>query len=189
MDRVILDANVLIGALLNAGVNRKLLTLARTGLFFEAIISETVIIEFIINCRRGIGKKNKLRVYTEDEIDRFFATVEPLLSHENIVRVGIGKDMYRDAYLNQQIPVQQYLYALFYEKTGEKKDQLLQGLDEYGKDVSKVDPGDLHIMYAAIEHDCNVIVTHNTDDFPKVLGAIEVFRPGIYYDFITKNQR
>ena len=50
MERVLLDTNILCGAILGNGVNRKLLQLARTETAFKPIISEVVIVEFLAKC-------------------------------------------------------------------------------------------------------------------------------------------
>lgn len=51
MERVLLDTNILCGAILGNGVNRKLLQLARTQTAFQPVISEVVIVEFLAKCR------------------------------------------------------------------------------------------------------------------------------------------
>ncbi len=105
------------------------------------------------------------------------------MDFENIKRVRLGKEIWLNL-AESNLPVQEYLYQKFYEDTGVRKKELLHRLAEYGINVDKLDPGDLHVMYGAIEYDCNIIITANTDDFPKRIGRIDVVKPGVYYDLM-----
>lgn len=184
MDRVVVDTNILCAAILTPGLSRKLLQLGRSGLIYEPVIGEVVVCEFIEHCRKGM----RGRTFSEEEIDDFFRMVAPMLDFENIKRIRIGKELWIDV-TRLKMPVQQCLYDMFYTDLGVRKSELLLELEQYGKNLEDVDLGDLHVMYSALQYDCNVIVTTNTDDFPKVLGEIEVFKPGYYYDLVTKNLR
>lgn len=44
---------------------------------------------------------------------------------------------------------------------------------------------DIHVMFGALEHDCNILLTANVDDFPKTFGNVEVVRPRAYYEYLT----
>ncbi|EHQ91657.1 hypothetical protein [Desulfosporosinus youngiae] len=64
MKRVLFDTTVLCGAIISLGVNYKLIQLARSAEFFEPVISEVVVCEFIEHCRKGL----KGVVYSESEM-------------------------------------------------------------------------------------------------------------------------
>lgn len=168
------------------GINRqwkkfyKLLQLARSAELFEPVVSEVVVCEFIEHCRKGLNGV----VYSEEEIDDFFRAVEPVLNFENIRRIGIGKELWVHI-KDLQKPIEEYLYNLFYENTGERKDHLINLLTDEGKKISETDIGDIHVMYAAIEHNCDIIITDNKKHFPKRLGKIEIIRPRGYYEYLV----
>ena len=108
MERVLLDTNILCGAILGNGVNRKLLQLARTQTAFKPVISEVVIVEFLAKCRSGLTKKKI--IIPEDVIDRFFYVLAPMLDHENIERVAIGREIYVDYLTYYKASIQEFLY-------------------------------------------------------------------------------
>ena len=83
-----------------------------------------------------------------------------------------------------QRPIGEYLYNLFYSNTGKRKDDLIKLLDDEGKRLADIDHGDIHVMYGAIEHNCDIILTSNTDDFPSRLDKIEIIRPRAYYEYM-----
>lgn len=183
MNRVLFDTTVLCGAIISSGVNYKLIQLARSAEMFEPVISEVVVCEFIEHCRKGL----KGIVYSESEIDAFITAVTPVLDFENIRRIGIGKELWIDMTQSQR-PIGEYLYNLFYSKTGKRKDDLIKLLDDEGKRLVDIDHGDIHVMYGAIEHNCDVILTSNTDDFPSRLGKIEIIRPRAYYEYMVEKR-
>jgi len=43
-------------------------------------------------------------------------------------------------------------------------------------------------MYGAIEHNCDIILTSNTDDFPSRLGKIEIIRPRAFYEYMVEER-
>lgn len=183
MDRVLLDTTVLCGAIISPEVNYKIIQLARSAEFFKPIISEVVVCEFIEHCRKGLKKIT----YSEEEIDAFFTAVKPVLDFDNIKKIGIGKELWVDMCKSQR-PIGEFLYNLFYSKTGRKRDDLLRLLDAEGKRLADIDHGDIHVMYAAIEHNCNIILTANADDFPRRLGDIEIISPRGYYEYLIRQR-
>ena len=82
-------------------------------------------------------------------------------------------------------PIGHFLYHLFQLRTGQRKEELLITLDNEGKKLKDIDPCDIHVMFGALEHDCNILLTANVDDFPKVFGNVEVVRPRAYYEYLT----
>ena len=54
----------------------------------------------------------------------------------------------------------------------------------FGKKVEDTDPGDIHVMLAAVQHNCDLLATYNVDDFPTVFCGVEVVRPDRYYDYL-----
>ncbi|WP_407307121.1 hypothetical protein [Desulfosporosinus sp. SB140] len=67
-----------------------------------------------------------------------------------------------------------------------KRDDLVKFLDAEDKKLADIDHGDIHVMYAALEHNCNIILTANVDDFPKRLGNIEIIRTRGYYEYLVE---
>lgn len=51
--------------------------------------------------------------------------------------------------------------------------------------MKDIDPCDIHVIFGALEHDCNILLTANVDDFPMVFGNVEVVRPRAYYEYLT----
>lgn len=182
MERVLLDTNILCGAILGNGVNRKLLQLARTQTVFEPVISEVVIVEFLAKCRSGLTKKKI--VIPEDTIDRFFNILTPILDHKNIKRIAIGQEIYVDYLTYSKASIQEFLFDMFIAKKGWVKPELLAAITEAGKKVEDTDPGDIHVMLAAVQHNCDLLATYNVDDFPTVFCGVEVVRPDRYYDYL-----
>ncbi|SDI00034.1 PIN domain-containing protein [Desulfosporosinus hippei] len=180
MDRVLFDTTILCGALLTRGINYKLLELAQVPTLFQPVITEVVVCEFIANCRRGM----RGTIYSEKEIDQFFEGFSPLLNFENIERIQVGRQLWVDVTKSNQ-PIGHFLYHLFQLRTGQRKDALLTTLDNEGKQLKDIDPFDIHVMFGALEHDCNILLTSNVDDFPKVFGNVEVVRPRAYYEYLT----
>ncbi|EHQ91656.1 hypothetical protein [Desulfosporosinus youngiae] len=87
-----------------------------------------------------------------------------------------------------QRPINEYLYNLFYSKTGKRNDDLVRLLGDEGKRLADIDHGDIHVMYAAIELNCDIILTSNTDDFPSRLGKIEILRPWAFYEYMVEER-
>ena len=125
-------------------------------------------------------------IYSEEEIDLFFEAFAPILNFENIERIQIGRQLWIDVTKSKQ-PIEHFLYQLFQLLTGRRKEELLIALDNEGKKLQDIDPCDIHIMFGALEHDCNILLTANVDDFPKTFGKVEVIRPGAYYKYLTTN--
>ena len=96
--------------------------------------------------------------YTEEEIDLFFEAFTPLLDFENIKRIQIGRELWIDVTKTKQ-PIEQFLYQLFKLRTGQRKKELLTALANEGKRVEDIDPCDIHVMFGALEHNCNILLT------------------------------
>jgi len=96
----------------------------------------------------------------------------------------IGRQLWVDVTKSKQ-PIGHFLYHLFQLRTGQRKEELLVALDHEGKKLKDIDPCDIHVMFGALEHDCNILLTANVDDFPKTFGKVEVVRPGAYYEYLT----
>ncbi len=177
MERLLLDTNILCASILRpGGLCFKLLTL---GLYkvYEPIISEVVVAEFINKCRVGMTRKNI--TFTDEQIDMFLEAISPMLSSENIKKVGIG----RGFMLNPQ-SYQEPLNHLLYNLTNRTREELIDTVyEKTSKRImpSQVDLDDLHVMVAAIENKCDYIVTMNVKDFPNEIGSIKVVRPEMIY--------
>jgi len=174
--KVLLDTTVLASAILTPiGLGSKIIKLARAETFFIPVISEVIVAEFIAICRRGF----KDRSFTEDEIDEFFEGLTPLLNYDSIEKVSIGKKFMANP-VNQRRPINEVLYEL----THKKYEHLIYSSPISNKLQENIDHEDLHVMVAAIEQDCDVIVTQNVKDFPQPLGKISVMKHGEFYDKI-----
>ncbi|MBE0448074.1 MAG: PIN domain-containing protein [Actinobacteria bacterium] len=175
--RVLLDTTVLCGALVQPNsINFKLLMLAK-GPFFDPIISEVVVYEFINKCRAGI----KGRQFSEEDLDDFWAVIAPLLEPENIERISIGRRYAGDVKFFGK-PIEQVIHEI----TQRRSSDLLDIARASGLKYQDIDPYDLHLLVAAIEHDCDCICTSNTKDLPSTIGRAIVVKPGKLYRRLTE---
>ncbi|MDI6817631.1 MAG: PIN domain-containing protein [Actinomycetota bacterium] len=175
--RILLDTTVLCGALVQPNsINFKLLMLARAASFYEPIISEVVVVEFIKHCRLGIGGIT----YSEEEIDRFWNVVTPLLEPESIERISIGR-RYAEYVKFYVKPIEEVVYEL----TGRNHSELLDAARASGLKYCDIDSHDLHLLVAAVEHLCDYLCTANVNDRPEGIGAVKVIKPGALYGLLT----
>lgn len=101
-----------------------------------------------------------------------------MLDFDNIERISVGREMWTDYYIHSKQPIERFLYDLFIVKKGVVRPEILATIEESIVKVEDTDPGDIHVMFGALELGCNVLATHNVDDFPKLFGGVEVVRPG-----------
>jgi predicted nucleic acid-binding protein len=156
--RVVLDTTVFCGALVNPdGGNMQCLLLAN-GPFFDPVIAQTVLAEFVhVATVRGIRSGRNRRIYTYDEIQRFLESVTPLL--ERAVPVGL-RDILPHVMRWPYLPLShafQNLVARWPAGEAATFDPSIR--------VSTIDLKDAHVILAAVEHRAEIIVTSNTKDF------------------------
>ncbi|MCB8817592.1 hypothetical protein [Desulfosporosinus shakirovi] len=80
-----------------------------------------------------------------------------MLEHENIERVAIGREIYVDYLTYYKASIQEFFYDMFIKKKGWVRPDLLAAITETGKKIENTDPGDIHVMFAAVEHNCDLL--------------------------------
>ncbi|WP_404451837.1 PIN domain-containing protein [Virgibacillus necropolis] len=70
--KVFIDTTVLCGALRVNGANRTILKAARFPKIFQPVISRICLFVFVRNASEGLGKGEKMVIYTQEEIEAFF---------------------------------------------------------------------------------------------------------------------
>lgn len=89
-----LDTTVLCGALLTNGANRKLLKMARAGIY-QPVISNVCLLEFLRNASKGLGKGDKKRAFDWPEIEGFLnGFVFPALQEEEVTNSVVSRTSY-----------------------------------------------------------------------------------------------
>lgn len=69
--KVFIDTTVLCRALRANGINRSILSAARTPRLFQPVISRVCLFEFVRNAANGLGKGEKMVQYNQEEIEAF----------------------------------------------------------------------------------------------------------------------
>ncbi|HEU4965167.1 MAG TPA: PIN domain-containing protein [Bacilli bacterium] len=168
MKRILLDTYNYCAAILQPyGGCHRLIELGRRNVF-EPVTTDVIMAEFVAKCRQGMTKKNI--TFSEEQIQRFVDALRPMLTIKNMKKVSIGRD-YIPTPEGYKLPLNELLFQI----TGRSREDLLEVVWAHGKIMpSKADLRDLHVIVAAIEQDCDYIVTNNTKDFPKQIGKIRV---------------
>jgi predicted nucleic acid-binding protein len=171
--RVIFDTTVLCGAFTNpAGANYRLLELADDGVI-DGFVTDVVGYEFVLNAMQG--KLSRGQPVDDAYVAEFLDGFPNIFDPAHAPRVSIGKDI-TTLFLTHGKPVGQVLHAL----TGRTRDDLLIALEQQQiVAVEDFDPGDLHVLVAAVEQNADVVCTSNTSDFKQAsYGRIRVMKPG-----------
>ena len=144
------------------------LLLANSGLFFTPIVSQAVLAEFIAETIvKGLGGSR--RKYTPDEIEAFLSDLAPLL--DAAVPVGL-RAIYPAALRTPSIPVRGLLQNLVERWPRDVERTALQ------ETVSSVDPKDLHLAVAALDHAADVVVTSNVVHLAFLSDVCAIELPG-----------
>lgn len=175
-ERVLFDATVICGAFVRPdGVNHKLLALADDGLI-DAFTTDVAAYEFVYNAYKG--KLTGGDPVEPELLSEFLDGFPNLFDPETTPRVSIGRNVVDRVWMLGK-PVGQVVYEL----TGRQSADLLTQLHEQQiVGIDDFDPGDLHLLVAAVEHEADIICTSNTTDFRQpAYGLIRVATPSALY--------
>lgn len=177
--KALLDTTVIVKSLLTEGINRELLMMARTSIFFEPVISNVCMLEFLRNASKGLKTSIKLQrtPYTWEEIQSFLNFyIYPILGDQGPVNSAFSRE-------NREV-IERFtnvatLRDVLYDLTSLTEDDTRaliesQELDEF---LGKFDLQDFHVWATAIETKCDYIITDNINRFPKRIGSIERVTP------------
>jgi|SRR5699024_5103632 len=183
---IFLDTTVLFGALLTAGVNYKILELARTPILFIPVISNVCLFEFWRNARNGISTNGKVRVFEQTEIDVFFTTmIYPILEHSPSVLKTI---MGRHLNVSTMIRNNEEIGKILVELSGcslEKAFDILNE-EEMKLPLHHFDENDFHVWITALETNCNFIVSDNKKRFPSNIGKLKRINAIDFFNILSK---
>lgn len=171
--RVLFDTTVFCGALVKPnGGNMQCLLLANAP-FFDPIISQGVLAEFIHSATvRGLGKGRNRRVYHYEEVREFLGALVPLWDHA--VPVGL-RAVLPELQRWPRLPMDHALQNLasHWPSLMEKR----RFLDQR---VAEIDLKDAHVMLVAQEHAVDIVVTSNVEDFAVLTPACRVEPPSVF---------
>lgn len=168
-----MDTTVFCGALVKPdGLNMRLLKLGATRLYVP-VISQAVIAEFIHKtCSDGIGKGSGKRIYTPDETGQFLDGYRAILDPASAIRVGTTYDFV------STFPADTPLWVVL-SKMSESWPSEAALAQKLNRPLKEIDPGDLHLMLAAVQSHPDYLVSSNRrhlkvlDEFCKVLTPSE----------------
>lgn len=161
------------------GANMRILLAGNGGLFYEPVVAQSVIAEFISRAIQGLGHGPSLRRYTPEEVAAFIEALQPLLSPENSARVALT--VHRISTAPPATPLDVVVKGILRRQIWHAR-RKLRGLGHLC--LGDVDPKDLHIYVAAVEHHADYLVTSNVSDFPPAIGECRVVRPGEFLQII-----
>lgn len=177
--KAFIDTTVLCGAIRVNGLNRKLLQLAQSSIFYTPVMSVVCLLEFYQKALSdGIGGV----IYPLEVVDEFMENlIYPVLEEKNAIHTKVGRYSFESVWFYHR-PTGEVLSKLTH-KTLEEAEAIIQtaGMEE---PLFKYDPNDMHVWLGAIEEDCDYIVTSNEHRFPKKIGKIERIRPTVFYNIL-----
>jgi hypothetical protein len=179
--KALLDTTVLCGAFLTDGVNNQILHAARLG-FYQPVISNVCLMEFVRNAAKGMGNKKK-KVFDWETIDSFLNQfVFPALQNEEVTNSVVSRDSYEVIKMLTKVPSISIGDALL-KISSCTTDQAQEIIRQYDMQppLERFDIQDFHVWTTAIETQCHYIVTRNTKRFPSRIGSIVRIDP---IDFI-----
>lgn len=145
----------------------QVLTLAASGLFVP-LVSQSVLAEFVQRAvSHGIGG----HTYAYDDVRRWLEALAPLLDRAQ--PVGL-RDLLPSLLRYPMQPLRRLL------QSGAR--QWPEGLppEVLAASADRVDPGDLHVMLAAVELGADVLVTSNVEDFVPLTEVCDVEPPSVF---------
>lgn len=146
----------------------KCLLHANSGLFFTPIVSQEVLAEFVSEAVvTGLGTIH--RKYSPEDVEAFLAALSPLL--DAAIPVGL-RAIYPAALQTPNMSVRGLMQRLV--------GQWPVGMDPAALQttVASVDPKDLHLAVAALEHMADVVVTSNLTHLEFLSDACSIESPG-----------
>ncbi|UOF89524.1 PIN domain-containing protein [Fodinisporobacter ferrooxydans] len=172
LPKAFLDTTVLCGALRTDGLNRQLLFLARGSMYYQPVISKVCLFEmYNVALTRGLQGVT----YSIEDLDDFMEdVVYPLLEEHNVVNSRVGRYSFVSR-LHANRPTGEVLVEL----TGRTHEEAITIIKSQGMNqpLTTYDPDDLHVWLAAIDENCDYIVTSNTHRFPEQIGRIRRIHP------------
>ncbi|SFQ38215.1 PIN domain-containing protein [Salibacterium halotolerans] len=184
--KALLDTTVIIKALLGAGINRDVLKAARTTIFFEPVISNVCLLEFIRNVSQELktSRKFKREPFTWEEIEQFLEYyIYPIVGSEGPVNSAFSRN---NAQVVRRITYNATLRNVLTDLTSftDREAEKLAAQQELDEPLEHFDLQDFHVWSTAIEAGCAYIVTDNTKQFPKRIGHIERVTPRQFHERI-----
>jgi predicted nucleic acid-binding protein len=173
----LLDTTVFCGALVKpAGNNMRLLKLGATH-FYQPIISQAVIAEFIHKaCSDGIGKGPAKRIYTPEEIELFLESFADIIDPKQSLAI---KQTYKFV---STFPGDTPTWVVISKFTNLwPVDTKLS--EKLNQPINQTDLGDLHVILAAIQSHPDVVVSSNIADLELLNDFCPVMTPG---EFLKK---
>jgi PIN domain len=183
--RAMIDTTVLCGALLTDGINRKLLKIARLGVY-QPIISNVCLLEFVRNASKGLGSKQKKRVFDWETIDSFLDHfVFPALQGHEVTNSVVSRTSYPVIKMltkNSSISIGDALLKV--ATCSDEQAKVMAKQNEMKLPLEQYDTYDFHVWSTAIETNCNYIVTKNTRRFPPQIGSIVRIDPTDFMEYL-----
>lgn len=171
--RVLFDTTVFCGALVNPdGGNMRCLLFANAP-FFDPVISQGVLAEFIHSATvRGLGHGRSRRLYHYEEVREFLEALASLWDHA--VPVGL-RAVLPELQRWPRLPLDHAL-----QNIASRWPSAGQGRRFLNKTVAEIDPKDAHVMLVAQEHAVDILVTSNLEDFAVLAPACQVEPPSVF---------
>ena len=167
----LLDTTVFCGALVKPdGLNMRLLKLGATPLY-RAVISQTVIAEFIHKaCSDGIGKGNARRVYDPEEVALFLQAFAAILDPAGALTV---RQTYKFV---ATFPGDTPLWVVLskFADAWPAEARLSAALTT---PLRQTDLGDFHLLLAAVQSRPDAVVTSNIKDMKPLKDFCPVLTP------------
>lgn len=177
--KIFLDTTVLCGALRTNGINRKILELSASTIFFKPVVSRVCLMEFY---RRALFDGLSGKTYTFELVSEFLEHfVYPVLEINPPVNSLVGRESFEVVVRNRR-PIGEVLVELSGCTSDEAMRIILQ--QQMQEPLHHFDENDFHIWVTAIIESCNYIITNNTKRFPEKIGEINRIKPGEFYNLI-----
>ncbi|MBB4073316.1 hypothetical protein GGR02_001078 [Anoxybacillus voinovskiensis] len=183
--KVLIDTTVLCGALRVDGINRKILKAARFPHFFQPVISRVCLFEFVRNAFQGLGKGDKMVIYTLQEIEAFLNEfLCPIFRYYTNLPVNSLVGRYSvETIMRENRPIGEVLVEL----SGcdhETAKQIITS-EEMSEPLYRFDQEDFHVWITAIQEECDYILTTNYRRFPAQIGSIKRIHPREFYRYLS----
>ncbi|MGF7186633.1 putative nucleic acid-binding protein [Desulfitispora alkaliphila] len=178
--KVFIDATVLCGALITDKINRQIIRLARTNLFYTPVLSKVCLLEFIRHAASGFKGGNPYSNYEIEVFLEYF--INPVLEDNPAVKSVVGRYDFR-AIMKEHLPIGQVLSELSGCSDDQAREIIKQ--QEMQEPLKKFDTNDLHVWVTAVQTNCDLILTSNSKRFPERIGKIKRIHPEDFYNSIS----
>ena len=177
--KALIDTTVLIKSLLGAGINRELLMMARTTVFFEPVISNVCLLEFVRNASKGLSTSQKFHrdPYTWEEIQHFLDYfIYPIVGDKGPVNSAFSRENAEVIERFTKVATLREVLDDLTSLTDDETQTLIEN-QEIDESLEKFDLQDFHVWTTAIETGCQYIITDNRKHFPAQIGSIQRITP------------